>query len=309
MQPEESNKPLAVTVLYLRATSSTPRCSVRYYKMSPRQYDILVKEFDKNCNSDVEFWLDRGFINRDLIGCEIRICEEQETTIHLQGKEWEHTEDQPMLEIIRGVYNSTRVILWDTLSGMSEFDISTDEGIGTLIHTLHARWNDQAECGFVTNRLACIRVICESTERAIEPIIQNTNDTLTKDVWMDTIRDIVAHHPGAYMFSTSQQNAIAEDIYQHRIQGWPALENSYKRNAYVRLTDIDWDVDDDEDLADLPTAIESFCVSVPYNLAAYTEEFADLVVAAMSDVYGFCVNSYTYNPVVYNKPYTENNFG
>lgn len=47
------------------------------------------------------------------------------------------------------------------------------------------------------------------------------------------------------------------------------------------VVDIDWDVDDEDDLADLPTEV---IIEV---------EDEDDIADALSDEYGFCVNSFS----------------
>lgn len=288
-----------VTLLHTYATSSTPRCDVYYMGLTYLEYNILQEQLQEH--QGIGEWL------FDLYP-EARVRGNVPVTIHLDHKDYYARRDQRIVDTVLGLSKSTRVVLWDSLDGMNTFDVDEPAELDSLMFTLYARWKEQKKHAYVSERLAWIHAIEDSTKQATAAVSEcYKQGTVPKEVYSLTVNSVVKEHPIARRLEPGQLDAIANGIVRNTDTNF-MWDNEYTRTSVVTISNIEWDVDDETETEDLPAEIPTMVLIVPYGMPMYSEEYEEMLTDMISEVYEYCTNGYTYEAAKYtssNNPHYE----
>ena len=279
-----------VTLLHTYATSSTPRCDVYYMGLTYLQYKILQEQLQEQ--QGIGEWL------FDLFP-EARVKGGIPVTIHLEGDTWNVMDDQYIIDTVRGLSKSTRVILWDSLDGINTFDVDEPAELESLMFTLFARWKAQKEHAYVAERLAWIHAIESSTKQAVAAVSEcYKRGTVSKEVYSITVNSVVKAHPIASRFETCQLDSIANGIVRD-VDSDFVWDDEYTRVSVAAIRNIEWDVDDETEAEDLPTEVRTMTLTIPYNMPMYSVEYEELLTDMITESYGYCTKGYEYEAAKY----------
>lgn len=289
-----------VTVAYISPGFCEPVCRIKYVYMPIADELALVRSLDME--PAVKHWFTEPTFHSVTSGVEdiagISYAKLTPTKEELAF----NARPEPLYDALCVWNCAEKVLLYDSLTGWYNLPTSTAKQRNHMYAVVKRCWYANQTLIAFNQRYNTMQYILDSVRQSIEAIVKGSGELkLSPSLTNKMVEELIDSMPISACFNDSQRENIRNTALDRYVYNRPCLEPEYTRVVNVHCFGIEWDIssdDDEEDEADVdvPNDVPNLAVTVSMNCRADSAEMSDAICSALSDKYGYCVNSFDWEP-------------